>query len=203
MERLRRVAGALGIEWPADRSYPEVVHGLDPTVATHAAFLEQAVTTLRGAGYSLLDGTTTIGNAPVHSALATPYAHVTAPLRRLADRFANEVLIDLFADRTPTAELVGALVPLPDIMREGSRKVSAVDRAVVDLAEALVLRGREGSEFAAVVVDLDDRGASVLLRNPAVIATIPSTGVELGTEVRVRLDAVHPAERRVQFSPVG
>jgi len=206
MDRLRRVAAALGIAWPDAVTYPEVVRGLDPTVAAHAAFLEQAVSTLRGASYAVVDPAT--GPAPIHAALATPYAHVTAPLRRLADRFANEVVVALSAGVEPDPAVRESLGALPDIMREASRRASAVERAVVDLAEALVLRGREDTEFPAVVIDRDERSASLLLRSPAVVATIEAGALraddgELGSEVRVRLDGVHPAERKVEFSLVA
>lgn len=203
--RLHRVADALEIAWPTDITYPELVRSLDPMLPTHAAFLEQAVSTLRGAGYAVVDPSA--DTTPVHAALATPYAHVTAPLRRLADRFANEVVVALSAGIEPDPVARDALGALPDIMREAARRSSAVERAVIDLAEALVLRGREGTEFPAVVIDRDDKSASVLLRAPAVVAKIDTTalasiGAELGSEVRVRLVVAHPAERQVLFSVV-
>ncbi len=206
MGRLHRVAAALGIAWPDTVAYPEFVRSLDPMLPAHAAFLEQAVSTLRGAGYAVVSPST--GPAPVHAALATPYAHVTAPLRRLADRFANEIVVALSAGVEPEPEIREALDALPDIMREASRRSAGVERAVVDLAEALVLRGREGTEFPAVVIDRDDESASVLLRSPAVVAKLDASalapsGAELGAEVQVRLDAVAPAERRIVFSVVG
>ncbi|MFO7591045.1 MAG: RNB domain-containing ribonuclease [Acidimicrobiia bacterium] len=205
-DRLHRVATALDIDWPDDLSYPELVRRLDPALPTHAAFFEQAVSTLRGAGYAVVDASE--ADAPRHAALATPYAHVTAPLRRLADRFANEVIVALSAGVTPDPVVVGALEGLPDIMRETARRSSAVERAVVDLAEALVLRGREGTEFPAVVIDRDDDTASVLLRAPAVVAKVETgataeADAALGREVGVRLDEVHPADRRVVFSLLG
>ena len=162
------------------------------------------MSTLRGAGYAVVDPSASV--APRHAALATPYAHVTAPLRRLADRFANEVVLALSAGVTPDPVVVSALDALPDIMREAARRSSGVERAVVDLAEALVLRGREGTEFPAVVIDRDDETASVLLRAPAVVEKVEAgsaSDAALGREVRVRLDEVHPADRRVVFSLVG
>ena len=203
-DRLHRVAAALDIDWPDGLPYPELVRRLDPALPTHAAFFEQAVSTLRGAGYAVVDPSASV--APRHAALATPYAHVTAPLRRLADRFANEVVLALSAGVTPDPVVVSALDALPDIMREAARRSSGVERAVVDLAEALVLRGREGTEFPAVVIDRDDETASVLLRAPAVVEKVEAgsaSDAALGREVRVRLDEVHPADRRVVFSLVG
>ena len=49
--RLRRVAAALGIDWPAAQPYPELVRGLDHAIPAHAAFMEQAMSLFRGSGY--------------------------------------------------------------------------------------------------------------------------------------------------------
>ena len=42
-----------------------------------------------------------------HAALASEYAHTTAPLRRLVDRYAGEIAVALCAD-----------TPVPDWVRE-------------------------------------------------------------------------------------
>src|SRR3546814_16149408 len=60
-------------------------------------------TVLRGAGYVALDG-----GVPAHSdhsALASPYAHATAPLRRLVDRYVGEPCLALCAG-TPVQQWV-------------------------------------------------------------------------------------------------
>lgn len=49
--RLRRRAAALGVPWPEDTSYPDLVHNLTSDSATNAAFLLQAARSFRGAGY--------------------------------------------------------------------------------------------------------------------------------------------------------
>ena len=197
LDRLRRVARALGIEWPVSKRYADVVHDLVPGDPEAEAFVQQAVETLRGAGYTLVDPAAT--TQPEHGALATPYAHVTAPLRRLADRYANEVVVALCAERTPSPEISAALVDLPDLMRDAGRRDAAVERAVVDLAEALVLRGRVGEEFPATVVDLAGDRATVLVRHPAVETSIDAGTVQLADEIEVRLREVDPATRRVTF----
>ena len=69
--------------------------GLDPAVPMHAAFLEEAVTLLRGAGYTPFDGARP--EQPTHAGVGAPYAHVTAPLRRLVDRFGTEVCLAICA----------------------------------------------------------------------------------------------------------
>ena len=91
---LRRSAAALGVPWPPDRSYPDVVRALDAANPRHAAFAVRASRLFRGAGYRAW--TRAAGDPPPpHAAIAAPYAHVTAPLRRMADRVANEVVLAL------------------------------------------------------------------------------------------------------------
>ena len=51
---------------------------------------------LRGSGYVAFNGE--VPAQPAHSALASEYAHVTAPLRRLVDRYAGEICVALCAD---------------------------------------------------------------------------------------------------------
>jgi exoribonuclease R len=200
LARLRRTAIALGIAWPDAMRYADLVPTLDPRTPAHEAFFEQAAATLRGAGYAVLDGT---GAVPIHGALAAPYAHVTAPLRRLADRYANEVVVALLAGRPVEDELRAALPVLPQVMADGGRRAAGVERAVIDLAEALVLRGREGERFRGAVIDLERDRATVLLRDPDVVASLPADGVELGQEVAVRLVSVDPLARRVELEHVA
>jgi exoribonuclease R len=200
LDRLRAAAVALGISWPAGQRYADLVASLDPQDPDHTAFLEQAAQTLRGAGYAVLDGTSR--PPPEHGAIAAPYAHVTAPLRRLADRYANSVLLDLFADRSPSGELRAALDPLPEIMGDGARRAHQVERAVVDLAEALVLRGHEGEALRGVVIDLDGDHARVLVRQPPVVASFDADGAALGDEIEVRVVSVDPAARHIELARV-
>ena len=48
-------------------------------------------------------------------------------------------------------------------MAKAEEKAGQIDRATLNLAEAVVLEGREGSQFNAVVTDLDERGARIQL----------------------------------------
>lgn len=77
----------------------------------------------------------------------------------------------------------------------------------MDLVEAELLHGREGEDFDAVVVDLDEKHPShgtVQLREPAVRAkceTAPDHRLPLGERLRVRLTVADPATRTVRFAP--
>lgn len=50
--RLRRCADALGIEWPDDMPYAELLPRIESRRASHAAFLAEAVSLFRGADYT-------------------------------------------------------------------------------------------------------------------------------------------------------
>ena len=84
----------------------------------------------------------------------------------------------------------------PDVMAKASHRAHAVERGIVDLVEAVLLQGREGETFDAVVID----DALVQLREPAVRGRIANDAAEPGSEVTVRLDRADPAARTVEFS---
>jgi exoribonuclease R len=148
----------------------------------------------RGAGYTAFDGAPP--PQPVHFAIAAPYAHATAPLRRLQDRYVSECCLATCAG-TPVPDWArGKLPALPEAMAAGDRRAHAVERGVVDLAEAVLLQGREGERFDAIVID----DALVQLRDPAVRAKLDGESPEPGSEVRVRLGRADPTSRTVAFA---
>ena len=204
VDRIRRTARALGVEWADGVSYAERVRELRPDTPTRAALLSQAARGLRGAGYVAFDNHD-LPEDPLHSAIASTYAHVTAPLRRLCDRFANEIIVAHCDDREPPAWAVEALDELPRLMGAAGQRDRNLERAVVDYVEAVILRPRVGESFQAIVTDVDEereRGR-VQLRDPAVVARLPAEGLTLGSEVVVRLDEAIPDERVVRFSVVS
>jgi exoribonuclease R len=83
-----------------------------------------------------------------------PYAHVTAPLRRLVDRFATEVCLAVESPARRSPWVLEALAELPGLMAEGDRRAKKLDRAAVDAAEALVLSTTaSGQVFPVAVVE--------------------------------------------------
>jgi exoribonuclease R len=202
LARLRAVARALGAPWPADRPYPEFVRSLDPAVPAHAAILRSATGLMRGAGYVAFDGAPPPADRTRHAAIAEEYAHVTAPLRRLADRYANECCLAATLGTSLPAWVHDALPRLAEAMKAADRRASGLDRAVVDLVEASLLAGREGETFAGVVIDVDSdrpRG-TVQLSDPAVRGRIDGADLPLGEAVQVRLVEADPATRQVRFA---
>ncbi len=200
LERLRRVARGLGIAWPDGVSYAEVAHGLDPANPRHAALLDQSTSLLRGAGYTAFDGD--IPEVATHAAVAAEYAHTTAPLRRLVDRYVGEVCLALCAGTDVPGWARSALTTLPTEMADADHRAHALERECVALMEAAVLAGREGEEFDAIALDDDPQhGGTVQLLDPAVRASC-SGNLPVGEKVRVRLVTADQTKRIVAFALV-
>ena len=206
--RLRRVAAALGIDWPAAQSYPELVRGLDHAIPAHAAFLEQAMSLFRGSGYLAFgvggvavpaDDDASDSEEAVHSAIAARYAHVTAPLRRLVDRYGEEVCIAACAQAPVPEWVLQALPDLPGVMEQTGKRARAIGRGALTALEALVLRGHEGEVFDGVITSERDGRGELVLAEPAVVTEIRAgkrasdSGLPVGERVRVRLLSADPA----------
>lgn len=217
VQRLHRTARALGIAWPAEQLYPDFIRGLDPADPRHAAMVVASTRLLRGSGYAAFDGE--LPELTEHSALASEYAHVTAPLRRLVDRYAGEICVALCADRPVPSWVLDRLSALPEEMRRSAQRSSAYERAILDLVEAGVLAPRVGERFDGVIVDVDgdtdgdgapDGGTAsqagpvrgtVTVREPAIEGPVTGTGpLPLGTDVTVTLTEADVARRRVSFT---
>jgi exoribonuclease R len=199
--KLRAAARSLGVPWPRDASVGAVVAAADPGGPRGAAFLDQAAELLRGAGYTAFDGA--VPEQTGHGGVGAPYAHVTAPLRRLADRYATEACLALH-DGRPVPEWVREALPnLPEAMATTDRVASAADRGAVSLAEAVLLAHRVGEVFDVGVLDVDDNprkkpGGTVALDDPAVLARCMGD-LPLGERITARLTVADPATRTVQF----
>ena len=100
-------------------------------------------------------------------------------------------------------EVEAAFAELPAAMRSGSTLANRVDRAAIDLAEAILLQGREGETFDAVVTDEDDRGARIQICDPAVVTRTVARRVDPGDDIRVKLAAVDVDERSIEVERVG
>jgi len=201
VDRLRRTARALRVPWPADRPWPAIVRDLDVNDPDHAAFMVQATHVLRGAGYATLDASVTTGApVPIHAGIAAPYAHVTAPLRRLADRYANEIVLAHCAGRAPPTWARDALDELVTTMQRAMQREAGIEHAVVNAVECALLAPCVGEQFDGIVVDENHEGVVVQLRRPAVVAPMPAH-LPLGEQVEVTLVAVDPVARRVELAP--
>ncbi|MBB2921928.1 RNB domain-containing ribonuclease [Cellulomonas cellasea] len=194
LARLRRQARALGVGWADGEEYGDVLARLDHTEPAAAAFLSAATALFRGAAWTPFDGTPP--EQPLHGAIAAPYAHVTAPLRRLVDRYGLEVSLAAHAG-TPVPDWVTAALPtLGEEMATAARRSSAVDRACTDVVEAAVLAPHVGAVFDGVALDHD----TVQLADPAVVARCDGADLPVGERVRVRLVRADVDAREVRFT---
>ncbi|MEU4213116.1 RNB domain-containing ribonuclease [Streptomyces sp. NPDC026206] len=210
--RLRRVARALGVPWPEQMPYAVLVRALDPRHPQHAAFLHECTTLLRGAGYTVFDRdrptTHPTPTDPGHAALAAPYAHCTAPLRRLVDRYTSELCLAAAAGLEAPEWVRAALDGLPGEMERGARKAAEAERECVDLVEAALMRDRIGEVFDGYVVDVVESrptAGTVHLYDPAVIGHVEADGdgppLPLGKRMRVRVIEANPGREKVWFVP--
>jgi len=202
IERLRRTAAALHLAWDPDTDYPDFVRSIDPNTSAGAAMLNSCATLLRGAGYVAFDGG--VPERIEHAALANEYAHVTAPLRRLVDRYAGETCLALCAGVDIPGWVRASLKNLPKQMEASDRLASRFERAILDLVEAGVLAGRVGETFEGVVTEVDAKDkskGSVMLPAPAVEARVTGAGggLPLGERVQVRLVEADKVARRIRF----
>jgi exoribonuclease R len=194
---LRRAARALHIDWPDGAAPGDVLAAVDPADPHHVAFVEHAAALLRGAGYVTFDG-----SAPArttHAGIGAPYAHVTAPLRRLVDRYGSEVCLAVSAGASVPTWVTDQLAGLPDVMQQADQLAHAADRAVVDATEAWLLQDRVGQTFGATVLDADEHAATIILDAPPVRARCTGAGLEAGTRITARLTTADVATRGVRF----
>ncbi|MCB1001853.1 MAG: RNB domain-containing ribonuclease [Acidimicrobiales bacterium] len=199
LKRLRHTARALGIDWPDGRTLAEFERSLRAGDPAHAAM----TLAIRRAGGAARYEPFRPGEVPWHAAMAATYSHATAPLRRLADRYVVLAALAVANGDAVPAEVDAAFSRLPEVMSTADANGNQLDRRVVDLVEAVVLHGREGEAFAALVTDVDDRGARIQLRDLAVVARVDATGVDPGQELRVRLVDASPSARAVRFERVA
>lgn len=173
---------------------------LDAAHPPQLALMRDATRLLRGAGYDAFGPG--VGEVPPesgHAGVGGPYAQVTAPLRRLADRFGAEVCLAVAAGREVPPEVRSALADLPETMAASDRTASTADRRATDLVEAALLAPRVGATFSALVVSVDGDDAEVMLDEPSVTAPADAVGLVEGRRCEVVLRTVDVEQGRVRF----
>ena len=196
LERFRRQVAAIGVPWPKDMKYGEYLRTLDRATPAGLAAIHAAASLFRGAGYTAFDG-----EAPEHTtqaAVAAPYAHTTAPLRRLVDRFVLVTCEALLSGQLVPQWARDALPTLPKIMGRSDGLASRLEHASVDAIEAALLSARVGETFDAVVIAANEGGGVIQLTDPIVTAPITGT-VEAGQAVRATLVSADISTGTVEF----
>ena len=199
IRRLRHSAKALGLTWPKESTLAQFERTLESGNPRHTAFRSA----VRRAGPRATYAPYQEGIVPWHSAMAATYAHATAPLRRLADRYVIEAALQIASGGAVSPGLTTIFQILPPVMDRADARAAQIERATLDLAEAIMLEGSEGKRFSAVVTDIDERGARIQLADQAVIARVDAQGAVPGDTIEVALTAVDVDQRRTTFERVG
>ena len=199
VKRLRHTVHGLGVIWPREESLEHFSRRLRADDPKQAA----AMLAIRRAGHGASYAPYQAGVKPWHAAVAATYAQATAPLRRLADRYVVRATLAVANGEAVPEPVAAAFEKLPPVMARADARGGRIDRAVIDLAEAVLLAGREGEVFAATVIDVDDRGAQVQFTDYPVVMRVAADGVVPGEPLDVELIAVDVAKRTTQFVPVA
>lgn len=196
--RFKRAAHALGADWRSDLTYGEFLRTLDRDNPRHLALIYEATSLFRGAAYTPFDGD--IPEVTQQAAVAAPYAHVTAPLRRLVDRYGLVICEALSRDGEVPDWARAALATLPEEMKKSDSLAGKAERAATDIVEAAFMWSRVGQTFEAAVVDKNGKdGLLVQLVDHAVIASVPGTA-ELGSTVQVKVVAADIAAGKIELA---
>ena len=197
IERFRLQALALGHPWSIDESYGDYLRGLDTSDPRGLAIMTAAASLFRGAGYTSFDGAPP--DVTEQAAVGAPYAHATAPLRRLVDRFVLAACEAIANGRPVPSWVRDGLPQLPGIMNSSNALAGQVDRLALDTVEAALLEGRVGEIFDATVVSARETSATIQLADPPVSAMCEGN-LEAGARIRVRLDRAEIASATITFS---
>lgn len=199
MARLRSTAAGLGLAWPEGMDLKTLERSLDQRNPSHAAFMLAVRRAGTGAGYApWIPGVT-----PWHEAIAATYAHATAPLRRLADRYVIRATLAVANGQSVEPQVEDAFRHLPGVMAKAEALSGQIERAVIDLAETVMLHGREGETFKACVTDSDGDSARVQLLGLPIVSRARIPGAAPGSRIDLRLTAVDSKARRLTFAPTS
>lgn len=197
VQRFRSQAATLGTPWPDDERYGDYLRRLDTSDRQQLAIMHAAASLFRGAGYAAFDGEPP--EQTVQAAVAAPYTHVTAPLRRLVDRFALVVCAALSAGQ-PVPEWARAALPeLPGIMASTGSTTGQVESQSLNVVEAAVLAAHVGEVFEATVLAAGEGRGTIQLIEPAVTARCTGT-ISAGQLVRARLVTAEVSTGTVEFT---
>ena len=195
VQRLRQTARALGLAWPEMETLAQFEKTLDAADSSQAAFMLAVRRASGGASYVPYRE----GVVPWHAPMAATYVHATAPLRRLADRYVVRAALAVANGQSVPPEVSAAFEQLPAVMAKADARDGQIDRLVIDLAEALMLQGSEGTAFDAVVTDADEHGLRIQLCELPVVARVRGQGSKPGDKIRVRLTSADPLKHVVNF----
>jgi len=188
----------LGLHFDPSSEVGVFLASVDPTTVTGMAVHKEASKLLRGADYLFLDADEPV----VHAGVGGMYSHVTAPLRRLVDRYATEYCLAQAEGREPESWACDDAEAVIDTMRRTSQLANTVDNACIRLTEATVLQPWVGTTFEALVLKANEEKntAKIMLFQPPIISTdLVGTPPE-GEKAEVTLVTADPSERAITFA---
>jgi exoribonuclease R len=193
--RLRHTARAFGLTWPDAQTLAQFELTLNAAIPAQAALMLAIRRAGTGASYEPYRE----GAIPWHAAMAATYAHATAPLRRLADRYVIRATLAIANGRNVPDVVSEAFTRLPEVMARADARAGRIERAAIDLAETVMLHGREGQLFAAVATETTDHGVRMQLEGLPIVASL-RTEAAPGDALKVRLIEANPANRALNFA---
>ncbi|HEY5678189.1 MAG TPA: RNB domain-containing ribonuclease, partial [Myxococcales bacterium] len=142
--------------------------------------------------------------APGHFGLAVrDYTHSTAPNRRYPDVVAQRLLKAAIEGR-PAPYAFEELRALAEHCTAQEDEAAKVERQVGKSAAAMLLQGRSGEIFDAVVTGASEKGTWVRVAAPPVEGKVVQNdrGLQVGQQVRVRLARVDVSRGFIDFARV-
>lgn len=196
-ELFRQEARALGYQLEPHQQIGHFLAGVDAASPAGMAVMREARKLLRGSGYGLVEK----GETEVHAGIGGYYTHVTAPLRRLIDRFAAEYCLAVFEGQEVPAWAEDAAEEAVATMNRTSQLAHTVDRACLKLTEATVLAPWVGHNFPATVLhgDREREQSRIVLDDPPVLAQALGLPGE-GARIIVSLIRADTRTREVVFA---
>jgi VacB/RNase II family 3'-5' exoribonuclease len=145
------------------------------------------------------------GNAPGHFGLAVKdYAHSTAPNRRYPDLITQRLLKAALANQ-PTPYRIDELNDLAVHCTQTEDTANKVERQVEKSAAALLLEGRIGEQFDAIVTGASEKGTWVRLLSLPVEGKLAEgfNGIDVGEDIRVQLIETNVERGYIDFKKVN
>ncbi|HZU85534.1 MAG TPA: ribonuclease R [Polyangiaceae bacterium] len=170
LERFAALCEALGIEFDVDDTRdPKKLGELLASFADHPLAPVLNSLLLR----SMKQATYDVANIGHFGLASKAYLHFTSPIRRYPDLIVHRIVHDVLSGHEPRREPVGdggrdALAEVALASSIAERRVMEIERAIVDLYRAFMMKDRVGDRFEGTVTAVVGSGLFVQLDAPFV-----------------------------------